>query len=222
MINSIQYINGETGRYDSTVEDKSIRYGRNAVDNFKNYLKSYQMPKLELPDLSNLAELDDDVFEKTMAELDSALEKTNKNVSLDFEYTYSPQKDGKIDKMSLLGAAYEELGCKTSVKTQDLTKTLQDTFGANVTAQALDLNKDKKVDVAEYATSILLEDSLSSENGEINGKVTNKGQNESVKYIRKDYLSDAYIKYKTLYYSYGLDKAKTEFLSKLNGIKTLN
>ena len=124
--------------------------------------------------------------------------------------------------MSLLGASYEELGCKTSVKTQDLTKTLQDTFGANVTAQALDLNKDNKVDVAEYATSILLEDSLSSENGEINGKVTNKGQNESVKYIRKDYLSDAYIKYKTLYYSYGLDKAKTEFLSKLNGIKTLN
>ena len=219
------YIDGSTGKYDKTISNSSIRYGRNAIDNFKNYINNLGgniKTDFEIPKASSFIEMSEDEFTKTLSDLESLSENFDMNFTpTNFELRYSETTNGQIDKMSLMGAAYEEMDQRTEIPVQEIDKSLKETFGNEVGASALDLNKDEKIDIAEYATSILLNDSLSDYDGKIDGTITNKGQNEGIAYALNKNYTIANAIYRSLYQDWELKKAKNEFIAKLNGINVV-
>ncbi len=197
----------------------SIQSGRNAIKNFRLYTESMQLKEPKLPDVGKLSEMSEDEFEKTMQDLDNEIKYFNENTPpVDFALQYSEKTPSGIDKMSLLGAAYEELGARTSVDTEELSEQLQEQFGSQVSADAIDLDENGEIDVAEFATTILAQDSLSTDDGDIspdkiNGIITNDGQNLHLAYYAKQNYKVANETYKALYDHYNLDNAKNTFLS---------
>lgn len=230
--NSIAKINGASGIYDGKVHNSSVRYGRNSVNNMQGYLQDYTIapPEDKFPNLEGISKLSNEEFDKKMTELEGQIEtrlnKTDKWLDslppLDFEQRYMPKGKG-VDKMALMGAAYEEMGKRTEMKTSELTSTMQEAFGKEVTADALDLNKDGKIDVAEYSTSILLSDAM-GEDGKtltfdnIDGTITNKGQNATLPYANKKNYEIANKTYQALFERYNLDGAQEEFLLNKNNM----
>ena len=241
------YINGTNGIYDGKINNPQVRYGRNAVYNYKSYIADFKLNPVKMPDMSGLIGLSKDKFESKMAQLDDCVRQLEeqKMPPVHFELTYSKVKDGSIDTQSLMGASFEELG-KTSIKTKTLSKQLKNTFtpsifkqildnikaffngkptrrlefhSSKVTAKALDLNNDGAIDIGEYATSILLVDKLS--NGEIMGKENNKGMNASIAYATKRNYKNAKAEFQALYNQYNLKEAQEEFLKNPNNIEQL-
>lgn len=187
---NIARIDGRQGIYDNKVQNSSVRYGRNALSNYKSYTE----------DLGNVDNMP----------------------PLKFEYRYMP--NGKLDKLALMGNAYEELGKKTEVKTEELTATLQEFGGDRFSAEAIDINKDGYIDVAEYATTTLTEDALSSTKGfnvdpnKVDGIINNEGANKTFALNLKSNAKIASEIYSKLYNEFGLDKAQEEFLSNDNNL----
>ncbi len=187
---NIARIDGRQGIYDNKVQNSSVRYGRNALSNYKSYTE----------DLGNVDNMP----------------------PLKFEYRYMP--NGKLDKLALMGNAYEELGKKTEVKTEELTATLQEFGGDRFSAEAIDINKDGYIDVAEYATTTLTEDALSSTKGfnvdpnKVDGIINNEGSNKTFALNLKSNAKMASEIYSKLYNEFGLDKAQEEFLSNDNNL----
>ena len=224
-INGVSYISGDFGKYDNTIKNNSVRYARNSVDNFKKYLSNYVTPEIAVPKFSKPEDVDifvkqTDTFVKQLKENES------KRTPVDFvqKYMSGDIKDGKIDSIALMSASYEELG-KTEVSKDELENQIKSTSANpdNVTADALDLNKDGKIDLAEYSTSILLSDALSTNDKEISvnnidGVVTNKGLNAINPFSEKNNVSEAYKTYSYLYDFYKLGEAQKEFLSDSNNI----
>ncbi len=215
-INGVSYISGDFGKYDNTVKNNSVRYGRNSVDNFKKYLSNYVTPEFPAPKFSKPEDVD--VFLKQLNESES------KRTPLDFVQKYMPGdiKNGKIDSMALMAASFEELG-KPEISKEELENQIKSTAAnpENVTADAMDLNKDGKIDLAEYSTSILLSDALSTNNQEISpenidGVVTNKGLDSIAPFAEKNNVNEAYKTYSYLYDFYKLGEAQKEFLSDSN------
>ena len=162
---AISNISGSSGKYDNVVNNSSVRWGRNAVNNFNNYLSNYTQPTDELDQFKpNENDSADEKIEKANALLDKINEQNNKRSPIGFVYQYLPTKPqgNNIDTDALLGAAYEEMGAQ-SVAVEDMNKKVQAGLGEKMSAEALDLNKDGQIDVAEYSTSILLADALSPE-----------------------------------------------------------
>lgn len=165
---------------------------------------------------------------------------------IQFEYNYSENKGGKLDVISLMGASYEEMGSKSYVSVKDLNKKMNETFREkSVLAQiadkvkgfftgektpkinfhpfrpkldtaVCDFNKDKKIDIGEYATSILIADKLSD--GEINGTITNEGENASLAYVNKKNQKAASADLRYLYEEYNLKQAQDSFLADKNNL----
>ena len=220
----VALITGSKGKYDKKVHNLSVRYGRNAVNNFKKYLSQYNLSKpVKAPDLSGLAQVSDDTFDKKMKEFDkylTSLDKTIKKMPpIQFEYRYLPQTLNGIDTMALMGASYEELGKKTSVSVSSMTDMLQKSFGQEVDARVVDLNQDDKIDIAEYATTILVADKLSSpDNKTIDGVINNTGQNRSIAYANKKNYDIANRHYQALYETYNLASAQKKFLKDKNNL----
>ena len=187
---NIARIDGRQGIYDNKVQNSSVRYGRNALSNYKSYTE----------DLGNVDNMP----------------------PLKFEYRYMP--NGKLDKLALMGNAYEELGKKTEVKTEELTATFQEFGGDRFSAEAIDINKDGYIDVAEYATTTLTEDALSSTKGfnvdpnKVDGIINNEGSNKTFALNLKSNAKIASEIYSKLYNEFGLDKAQEEFLSNDNNL----
>lgn len=226
-LNNIGIITGESGRYNSSVLNPNVRYGKNAICDFKeNYLENYRQPTVHFPELDDLKSLSEDGFNKKMDEFDSAIAKMEENEKrrspLNFKLQYSP--NSKVSKGALLGAAYEEMGQKTSIKTQDLTQALQDTADAltdgeepvEMSAESLDLNNDGEIDLGEYASSILVSDKLST--GKIDGIINKDGLNESLAYGIAQNYDIAYSQYRAMYESFGLKDAARKFVSKPNNL----
>lgn len=186
---NIAKIDGRQGIYDGKVQNSSVRYGRNALSNYKSY--TVDLAKDKMPPLK-------------------------------FEYRYMP--NGKFDKMALMGNAYEELGKKTEVKTEEMTATLQKFGGEGFSAEALDLNKDGYVDISEYAASTLTEDVLSSEKGfkvspdKVDGVINNDGSNKTFALNLKSNEKLATEIYSKLYSAFDLDSAQEEFMSNKNNL----
>ena len=184
ILNNVAYISGNEGKYDKKINNKFVRYGRNAADNYKKYTE----------DLSR------------------------SSTPLEFEYRYTPSEC--INRLALLGNAYEELGQKTRVKTEDLNKKLAGMKDAS--ADALDLNKDGYVDVAEYSTSTLVQDILSSDDGfdispeKADGVINNSGETKSMALLQKCNEKMARNIYKNLYNDFNLGQAQQEFIANDN------
>ena len=223
--NNIAYINGQNGIYDGVVKNSSVRYGRNAADNNMKYLADYtKQNDAVFPDLKGLHNLSNDEFEAKMNELQTACKKSdawlNSLPPLKFEYRYMPNSDS-VDTQALMGAAYEEMGQKTEIKTSELTAKIQEAFGNNATAEAVDLNKDGNIDLGEYSASILLSDIMSDENPSLNGAngvITDEGQDKIIPYASKRNYNIAYKTYSAIYQSYDLKSAQEEFLKDDNNM----
>lgn len=194
--NNRAIISGQSGIYYNKVTSPEVRYGRNATDNYMNYTKD--------------------------------LEKSDNMPPLAFEYRYVP--DGKYSTLALMGNAYEELGKKTEVSVEELNKKFADTnkeigqkSGVELCADALDLNNDGKVDLAEYATSTMATDMLDSLDektmptvNNIDGVITNKGENAALKLYTKNNIQPAKQIFTNLYNTFNLNNAMNEFKSNQN------
>ena len=97
--------------------------------------------------------------------------------------------------------------------------------GITIDAGAMDLNRDNYIDIGEYATSILLSDMLSTDENNfsvknINGKITNKGENALL--INSGNREVQYTAYKYLYDYYNLGQAKRDFIQNPNNCCVVN
>ncbi len=202
------FITGKNGVYSNNIKAQDVRYGRNAANNYKSYIED--MGKGEAP--------------------------------VQFAYQYIPS-GGKYSLQALMGNAYEELGQKTAVSVETLNhkfdKTAQEIkkinhqilsenpdaqiIDADFTAEALDLNNDGKVDIAEYATSTMAADMLDGDPNRcsisnLDGVITNKGEDASLPLYRKENAKNAKKLFTEIHQGFGLNKAMQEFKSNPNNL----
>ena len=165
-------IDGNNGQ--STAIDPNVEYGENAQADYNKYLE----------DLKN--------------------ESNNIKDMVDFKLTYSGSKEREKEAlgMAALGASFRDFGGKFALKVDELNATFGNALsaltGQRVSASALDINKDGKVDIAENAAYIIVEDMASdkqpdkvTKSGKLelnakdaNGKITNNGVNNALVYLR--------------------------------------
>ncbi len=168
--NNIAFINGQNGPYDNKIKDKNVRYGRNAVANYMEYLQGFQLPK-DAKTLPDLAKLTHDSFEQRTSVEDlinqtesllADLEAQSKKVPpLSFRLKYLPEDrvDAKnLNKPALLGAAFEDLGKRESVSVAELNQGFPEQLKQKCTMEAFDVNNDGQIDIAEDAAAILIKD----------------------------------------------------------------
>lgn len=209
-------INGANGKYDGKIADASIRYGRNSVDNHVDYMEArlttdnHAVPPIF--DFSTSAEAE----EKNLSALEKYLDKNDEYLNalppLEYEYRYMPVNNiGVVDRKAVLGAALEEMGEK-EMSVQDFEeKFILD--NELMTAEPLDINKDGKIDVAEYATNIIATDLLSKNTTDpltADGVVNRKGMNAILEYTKKSNSDAASKLYANIYNTYDLGKGLSE------------
>lgn len=226
IVNGVTVINGNKGPYDNSISNPSVKYGRNALANF---FRTYSTKPLT-EDKFEFSSAKGADFDKQMAAneaLAAKLKEQSENMPVpDFEYQYMPQKANStnFDKMALMAAAYEELGQNTEIPLEELNNKVQSAFGDKVSADALDLDGDKKVDIAEYSTGILLEDILSkdSSNPNITGVINKKGQLKALSSLTSENQTRTNNALKTMHKIFELNTAKKEFESDSNNLLKLD
>jgi len=208
-------IDGTKGKYDQTVQDSSVRYGRNSVDNQFKYmekpLKTMDTPAPIL-DFSPNA----DAADRNVTALENFADSNDKYLKslppLEFEYRYmNTNKAGEVDKKAVLGAAYEEMRRK-EIPVKEFDETFM--FNEDMSSESMDINKDGKVDIAEYGANILATDVLSKDTTDItkiDGTVNNKGLNAIVEYTKKANAQAARELYTKIYNTYDLGSELKSF-----------
>lgn len=200
-------INGASGKYDGKIADDSERYGRNATENLLKYMESpivndthVAPPVLDFKPGAEAVENNADAMGKFADANDDYLKSLP---PLDYEYRYMPE--GGFNKKALLGAAEEELqGVKELPLKEFENRYLLDD---SMTAEPLDINKDGKIDVAEYSTTILAADVLSKGSDDIknvDGTINSNGFNAVLEYSKKSNADAAAKLYSSLYNTYNL------------------
>ncbi len=168
--NNIACINGQNGPYDKKIEDKNVRYGRNAVANYFEYIQGFKTSQDEKT-LSELAKCSQDSFKKTSS-VEEVLKHTEKMLAeleaeskkvppLSFRLKYLPEDkvDAKnLNKSALLGAAFEDLGKRISVPVAELNQGFPEPLKQKCTMGTFDVNNDGQIDIAEDAAAILIKD----------------------------------------------------------------
>lgn len=200
-------INGSSGKYDNMQIDDSAKYGKNAAENMFRYMESPIVndthPVPPVLDFMPTAEATDKNIEALDKYADKNDEYLNSLPPLEYEYRYMPE--GNFDKKALLAAASEELGGVNELSVKEFEdKYLLD---EDMTAESLDINKDGKIDVSEYATTVLAADVLSKDGEDINnvdGTINSKGENAVLEYAKKSNSEAAAKLYSSLYNTYGL------------------
>lgn len=213
--NGVAKIDGIKGKYsEENVANSSVRYGRNSVQNFYSYLEqpivadnNATPPILDFGITPEAADKNIERMEKYTKENDVYL---NSLPPLEYEYRYMPNihKKDEIDKDALLGTAYEELGRKTEVDTIVLDAKFAK--NSNYSTDAMDLNKDGKIDIGEYGSSILAADMISN-NGKINGTINKNGHNAIQELTKKSNAEAATQLYSALYNKYNLGEAAKNY-----------
>ena len=215
---NVAQINGKQGKYDKTVTNPSVKYGRNAVDNYYSYVEKPLLannmntaPILDFGLSPEAADKNEEKLNNFLKENDDYLKSLP---PLEYEYRYMPTLEkGEVDKQAVLGAAYEELGKRNevSVEEMDYNFALNDNFST----KPMDINKDGKIDVAEYGSTILAADALSkspdakAEN--IDGTINKEGFNAILEYTKKSNAQAAAKLYSNMYNKYELGNAIKDF-----------
>ena len=209
--NGVAKIDGVRGKYnEENVTNPSVRYGRNSVQNFYAYLQQpiaadnhATPPILDFGTTPNAAEKNIEKMEKYVKANDIYLESLP---PLEYECRYMPNihKPNEVDKAALLGTAFEELGGRKEVN----AKELEESFAKNdnLSSNPLDINKDGKIDIGEYGSSILAADIMSN-NGSIKGSITRSGHNALRELTLKANAEAATQLYTSLYNKYNLGEA---------------
>ena len=213
--NGVTKIDGIKGKYDEkTVTNPSVRYGRNSVQNFYSYLEEPLVkdnnatpPILDFSTNPKAKDKNIELMDKYTKENDAYL---NSLPPLEYEYRYMPNihKAGEVDKDALLGAAYEELGGRKDVTVKELDNTfaLNEDFSTN----PMDINKDGKIDIGEYGSSILAADMISNK-GSINGTINKQGHSALQELTKKSNAQAAAQLYGSIYNQYNLGDAAKKF-----------
>lgn len=230
MFNS-SLINGRTGRYSYKINDNSVRFARNSVDNLKQETKLRECASVA--DV-RLSVADKREFLTTTGELHKAVVLMDKKLpSIPFNYIqqYMPNVKRSVDTMALMGAAYEEMGKRASIGLSEANKKVSMVeaaiFGKNsnvkMSADVLDFNGDGEIDLAEYSALILAKDALSdghfaSDERNIDGYITSVGQKRALAFMLEDYRYGARNVLQGLYGKYGLEVSQKFFLSNKNNL----
>ena len=215
---NVAKIEGSQGKYDNKVTNPSVRYGRNAVENYYTYLEQPIIADTMNPAPILDFGLDPNAPEKNADKIDKFLKENDEYLKalppLEFEYRYMPQMPkGQVDKQAVLGAAYEEMGGEKELSVNELDSRFapDKTF----TSKALDINNDGKVDIAEYGSSILAADMLSKsetpDTANIDGTINKNGFNAVLAYTQKSKAAAAAALYSKIYNTYNLGEAQKEF-----------
>ena len=120
--NGVVKIDGSRGKYtEENVVNPSVRYGRNAVQNFYAYMEqpiitdnNATPPILDFRGTADAKDKNIESMEKYVKANDDYLKSLP---PLEYEYRYMPNIHKKcgIDKDALLGSAYEEMGGRREV-----------------------------------------------------------------------------------------------------------
>lgn len=222
--NGVAKIDGSQGNYDNkNITNPSVKYGRNAVDNYYSYLEQPIVTEMLNPTASTAPILDFSGTPQAAEDNIKKLEKfTNSNDAylnalppLEYEYRYMPNihKTGEVDKDALMGAAYEELGRRKEVSVKDINDNMA--IDTNYTAEPIDINKDGKIDIGEYGSTILAADMFSKSDtpltGNVDGTITNRGHQKVYEYTSKNNAQAAANLYKSIYNQYNLGEAAEKF-----------
>lgn len=205
-------VNGANGPYDNKPIDSSEKYGRNAVENHINYMempiKNNKHNPAPILDFTPNEEAD----KKNIAQLEHFIDENDKYLKslppLQYEYRYMPNfVNGQINKKALLGAAYEEMGGVKDLPVKEFERRY---MNSEMTAEPLDINKDGKIDISEYATNILATDMLSKDTqdpSKIDGSINQKGMNAILEYSKMSNAKAAANMYAKLYNTYNLNNS---------------
>ena len=209
-------VNGAAGKYDRIVSDNSVKYGRNAVENNLQYMESPLVndrinpaPILDYS-LSQMADVNN---EKA---LNNFINKNDAYLAslppIDFEYRYMPNiGKGKVDGKAVIGAAYEEMGTKELPVKEFENHYMID---ESMTAEPIDINKDGKIDIAEYGSTIVAADALSKPSkslDDVDGTINANGLNALLAYTKKSNAEAASKLYADVYNRYELGKNLNTF-----------
>ena len=209
-------ITGATGKYDGIIKDDSIRYGRNVVENNTQYMEA---PLINdngatppILSFTPSAEHDDKNFQKIEKYINENDEYLKSLPPLEFEYRYLPNfNNGNIDKKALYGVAYETMGAKELPVEEFESRYL---LNDKLTAEPIDINKDGKIDIAEYGANIMASDVLSKGSEDItkaDGTVNAKGMNAILEYSQKSKAAAATKLYTDIYNRYDLGSELNNF-----------
>lgn len=218
--NDVAKIDGSVGKYNNqNVTNPSVAYGKNAVNNYYSYLeqplvtdKQQPAPILDFSPNPQAADKNIEKLDKFVKENDEYLKSLP---PLEFEYRYMPNihKKGEVDTGALLASAYEELGRRTEVNVSDVDKAFG--MSSEFSSSPIDVNKDGKIDAAEYGTTILAADMFSKsdtpDTKNIDGTINAKGMNKILEYTYKSNAEAAANLYSTLYNQYNLGDAMKKF-----------
>ena len=214
--NGVAKINGISNkRDDKNITNPSADYGKNAIQNYYSFLEQPLIkdnnatpPILDFSTNPNAQEKNIEEMDKFVKANDDYL---NSLPPLEFEYRYMPNihKKGDIDTNALFGTAYEEMGRRKEVNTEEINQV----FG--VDSNPIDLNKDGKIDLAEYSTTILTADMLSKSDtpdiNNIDGTINNKGLSKVYEYTQKSNAQAATQLYSSLYNKFNLGEEVKKF-----------
>lgn len=196
-------ITGQYGIYDNKVKSASVKYGRNAADNYKIYTEdfnqgyapvnfSYQyVPKSKHYSLQALmGNVYEELGKKTEVSVDVLNRKFDKNTQ-------------EIKKIN-----YEIL----------LRNPTSQVIETNFTTEALDLNNDGKVDISEYATSKIAADMLDKNQTHcdiknLDGIITNKGEDAALPLYLKKNVQNAKKLFGEIHKTFELNNAMQKFIS---------
>ena len=227
------YIYGKSGIYDNVIQNKDVRYSRNAANNYISAYSVENIPAIpqrpEMPDLNTKSDDFYDKLDRFIAESKLYLEELdkadNQTPRAKFKLKYATLNNGKINPISAVAMAFEELGKNLEISVHKLTSKLSESTDTDlVSAKSLDLNNDGKVDVAEYASSILVEDMLSSNKDgnlkpkDVNGRINYIGQNKLLSFANIKNYETAHNIFKQVYKDFKLEKALSEFISNPNNM----
>lgn len=207
-------VNGANGIYDNRIADESVKYGRNAVDNNFKYMEAPLINDKHnpAPILDFMPGSEDTNAQKLENFIKTNDEYLNSLPPLDYEYRYMPNfVNGNINKKALYAAAYEQMGTKEISVNEFETKYIADD---SMTAEPLDINKDGKIDVAEYGANIMASDILSKGTTDVtkaDGSVNSKGMNAILEYTKKANAAAASKLYSNIYSTYSLGSDLSEF-----------
>lgn len=238
IIGDKTYIDGSKGYYDNKIKNPSVRYARNSVNNYKNYLRAFDYVIIEISDSDKLeGQPETDTFELSSKSKKRSVEVIeqliDKNVPPSrYEQRYTPYATDYrfLDKDALLGAAYEEMDELTTIPVKELTQRLQqvsdESWGEGeilMDASVLDLDGNGEIDLGEFSASIILEDALSKDDSHfdernVDGSITEQGEEKELEYFEKDNYALARTVFKRIYKLFNLARAQENFLSDENNI----
>ena len=216
--NDVTKIDGARGKYNN-VTNPSVAYGKNAVNNYYSYMEQPLVTDNQNPAPILDFSLNPEATDKNIEKLDKFVKDNDAYLNslppLEFEYRYMPNvhKKGEVDNTSVLAAAYEELGRRKEVSVEDVDRAFA--INKDYSANPIDLNKDGKIDAAEYGTTILAADMFSKsdtpDTSQIDGTINAKGLNKILEYTHKSNAEAAKNLYTNLYNKYNLGDAMKNF-----------